>query len=86
MVAQIVPKEESLREPVGTGRSEPNRHPYLPKPTGRISLSFLRPFHSCYQLLGPTLLKKVLLACFIIATVSIGYYIIPNVLGNLGTH
>ena len=83
---QIVPKEEALREPVGSGRSEPNRHPYLPKPTGRISLSFLHPFSSCYQLLGAKLLKKVLLASLIVSVFSIGYYIIPNILGNLSTH
>ena len=44
----IVPKEQAEAEPVGGGRAEPNRNPYLPKPAGRMRLS-LNPFDMCYQ-------------------------------------
>ena len=35
----IVPEAEYENDPVGSGRSEPNKDPYLPPPTGRFSFS-----------------------------------------------
>ena len=72
---QIVPQEEADDAPVGSGRAKPNRSPYLPKPVGRISLSFAHPFGSCYQLLGRKLMTRLLCAIVLAAVLTIGYYV-----------
>ena len=49
---QILPQEVADADPVGKGRKEPNCSPFLPKPTGRVNLSFRTPLSSCFQLPG----------------------------------
>ena len=81
----IVPKAQALAEPVGAGRAEPNRNPYLPKPSGRMRLT-MNPFDMCYQVLGRKLLGKVLCFFLIFAIVSIAYYIVPSYMGDMIYH
>lgn len=38
---EIIPKEKAEKKKAGLGRKEPNQHPFLPKPTGRMK--FVRP-------------------------------------------
>jgi hypothetical protein len=44
----------------GIGREEPNAHPFLPKPWGRLQFTWTNPFASVYQLLGPDLCKLMI--------------------------
>ena len=53
---EIVSKEDAEARPVGRGRSEPNMHPFLPKPTGRFRLS-VNPFFMLQEIFGPKLCK-----------------------------
>ena len=46
----------------GLGRKEPNAHPVLPEPTGRVSLSLFSPLSTLRQLIGPKLCATTFLA------------------------
>ena len=46
----------------GLGRKEPNAHPVLPEPTGRVSLSLFSPLSTLRQLIGPKLCETIFLA------------------------
>ena len=46
----------------GLGRKEPNAHPVLPEPTGRVSLSLFSPLSTLRQLIGPKLCALTFLA------------------------
>jgi hypothetical protein len=48
----IVPESEYETDPVGAGRNEPNKDPYLPPPNGRLSFS-LNPMAIFYELCSP---------------------------------
>jgi hypothetical protein len=48
----IVPEIEYENDPVGKGREEPNKDPYLPPPNGRLSFS-LNPMAIFYELCSP---------------------------------
>lgn len=41
ITVEILPKSVAALMPAGLGRSEPNAHPYLPPPTGRLKLVLL---------------------------------------------
>ena len=55
---ELVDGIEAKHDPVGTGRSLPNKQPYLPPPLGRVKLT-LNPFSLAYQLLGPKLCVRI---------------------------
>lgn len=47
---EILPKSMAELLPAGLGRSEPNAHPFLPPPTGRLKLVNCRPCDLCCML------------------------------------
>ena len=52
MSIELLPIAVADAKPAGFGRSAPNAHPHLPKPTGRIAWTdLLDPFHACKLLL-----------------------------------
>ena len=52
MSIELLPIAVADAKPAGFGRSDPNAHPHLPKPTGRIAWTdLLDPFHACKLLL-----------------------------------
>lgn len=50
---ELLPKSLAALCPAGKGRGEPNAHPTLPEPEGRVKLSALTPFSVLKGLLGP---------------------------------
>ena len=82
---ELVPAELLETRAAGHGRAEPNAHPFLPKPTGRIKFS-LNPFRMCYRLLGPKLCKRMggmcCCALCIVFTVLFVYYVLPVIVGT----
>jgi hypothetical protein len=62
----IVPAVEYENDPVGSGRNEPNKDPYLPPPNGRLSFS-LNPMTIFYELCSPRVICA--LACCLCCTV-----------------
>ena len=57
MSIEIVPKPISEQHPNGMGRAEPNLHPFLPQPVGRMHFS-LNPFYIMYECCGPKLFMQ----------------------------
>ena len=86
MRMDIVTTEYGEKNPVGSGRDEPNHEPYLPPPVGRISFS-LNPCTMYKQLIGPAMRRKICIWCTIIICtllcILIAYYVVPVVIGDL---
>jgi len=85
---QLVPEKDLERLQCGEGRDEPNQHPALPQPVGRLFFT-LNPFSLLYQFLGPKncrLLYGICCAlCSCILCVLFLYLFFPTVFGNLVT-
>jgi hypothetical protein len=70
----------------GIGRESPNFHPSLPDPVGRFVFDITSPLKMLKTIIGPKLYYKI--CCAIFCTiflgilVAVGYYVVPNVLGN----
>lgn len=69
-----------------TGRSDPNFHPTLPDPVGRFVFDITSPLKMIKTILGPKLYYKIccaiFCAIFLGILIAVGYYVVPNVLGN----
>ena len=85
ITVQMVPAADIERLPAGPGRSAPNANPTLPKPSGRIRFT-INPFALCYQVLGPTLCRRLVCLLWAIVCLLILYYMIPVVLADLFTY
>lgn len=70
----------------GIGRESPNFHPTLPEPVGRFVFDLTSPLKMLKTILGPKLYYKIccaiFCAIFIAVIIAVGYYVVPNVLGN----
>ena len=79
---EILPKELADKNKLGKGRSNPNKDPYCPPPTGRFECS-LNPCKMINQCVGPKFRKKCY--CYIIMCLLIVYLIIamPNIIGKI---
>jgi len=62
MTIEICPVKEAEKKLNGLGQSEPNLHPFLPPPVGRMHFS-LNPFYIFYECCGPKLFMQTM-ACF----------------------
>jgi hypothetical protein len=79
---EILPKELADKNKLGKGRSNPNKDPYCPPPTGRFECS-LNPCKMINQCVGPKFRKKCY--CYIIMCLLIVYLVIamPNIIGKI---
>ena len=79
---EILPKALADKNKLGKGRSNPNKDPYCPPPTGRFECS-LNPCKIINQCVGPKFRKKCY--CYIIMCLVIVYLIIamPNIIGKI---
>ena len=72
---ELTPLWKHKQSPVGIGRTEPNRNPYLPPPLGRITFN-INPFKSLTQLVGVTYRNKILkLLCIILCIIYLCCFI-----------
>lgn len=78
---ELLPKAVAQEKLAGIGRSEPNMHPFLPPPEGRITLS-LNPIKMCYEMLGPDMFKNALIAFCIGLLISALAYFLPMLLAS----
>jgi len=81
LTVELVPAEEAKAIPAGLGRSEPNQHPTLPKPLGRISFT-LNPLRMVLQLLGPTATTKLCCLCTLTALLALIVWSLPVFFAN----
>ena len=83
---EVVPEWYADLHPVGKGREEPNRNPYLPPPVGRIKFT-LNPITCLNQFTGPRFRKKcykiVGITCCIIYLIFLIPYIIYFISGEI---
>ena len=79
---EILPKELADKNKLGKGRSNPNKDPYCPPPTGRMECS-LNPCKMINQCVGPKFRRKCY--CFIILGLLLIYLIIamPTIIGKI---
>ena len=79
---EILPKALADKNKLGKGRSNPNKDPYCPPPTGRMECS-LNPCKMINQCVGPKFRKKCY--CYIIMCLVIVYLIfaLPNMIGKI---
>ena len=79
---EILPKELADKNKLGKGRSNPNKDPYCPPPTGRMECS-LNPCKMINQCVGPKFRRKCY--CFIILGLLLIYLIIamPSIIGKI---
>ena len=79
---EILPKELADKNKLGKGRSNPNKDPYCPPPTGRMECS-LNPCKMINQCVGPKFRRKCY--CFIILALLLVYLIIamPGIIGKI---
>ena len=72
---ELTPLWKHKQSPVGIGRTEPNRNPYLPPPLGRITFN-INPFKSLTQLVGVTHRNKILkLLCVVLCIIYLCCFI-----------
>ena len=80
-VEMVPAKDASGRLENAEGRDEPNRHPKLPPPTGRLAFT-LNPFVMGWRLLGPTYCMRVLLAIGAMMCVLMLWSMLPVLLAE----
>jgi len=78
----IVPKEIAKTKPVGQGRNDPNQHPYLPPPTGRIQFT-MNPKKIFEQMIGPMARSQILKWLGTILCVLILILMAPTIIATL---
>ena len=78
---ELVPKKKAEAIPVGEGRDEPNVHPTLPPPTGRLQLTW-NPLKMMFQMVGPELKCKLCMLCICGCLVLLMVMVIPIFLGD----
>ena len=79
---QILPKQEADRKKVGEGRSDPNAHPNLPNPEGRLQWSW-NPLTLLGQLFGPRFKTKICIVLVVLLIISAIVFIVPSLFGSL---
>ncbi|KAJ8599899.1 hypothetical protein CTAYLR_002819 [Chrysophaeum taylorii] len=72
----ILPKGIADVEQAGFGRSEPNQHPYLPPPTGRLYFS-LNPFIMGSQLCGPKICAQLTSCIICLGVIALAIFCQP---------
>jgi hypothetical protein len=78
----ILSKEEADEAPLGAGRKEENRDPYLPPPEGRIEFS-MNPMKMLRQLISPAYLKKCQKFFCCIICIAISAYCLPGLITTI---
>ncbi|KAI9909986.1 hypothetical protein PsorP6_010790 [Peronosclerospora sorghi] len=73
---ELVPVEEAVKHPVGSGRSAPNNSPYLPPPPGRLTFS-LNPFKVLNDLLGPAICNRLMCCSCCLLFMVLVYFFAP---------
>merc|ERR1711966_96230 len=64
---ELVPKDLAEAVANGDGRSQPNMHPFLAPPEGRIApFDIMHPWQMCYDIIGPNATRKICCAIFVI--------------------
>ena len=79
---EVYPKRGAEANPVGSGQSEPNVNPFLPKPFGRIEFS-INPLKMLSQLVGPALRRKLYCYCCIILCCALCIMMAPMIFSNI---
>jgi hypothetical protein len=74
---EILHKDVLEVSPSGPGRSEPNQNPALPEPD-RFHFSFLHPFASLKECLGPAMFRKFFIAIFCSILLSVLVFVAPK--------
>lgn len=74
----IMHKDVHEMVPAAIGRDEPNQAPMLPEPD-RFHFSFLHPFDSLIECLGPSIAKKVILAVCCAGCLTTFIYFLPYI-------
>jgi hypothetical protein len=86
MSFEAVPNERVEKLQNGIGRDSPNFYPTVPEPVGRFVFDLTSPLKMLKTILGPKLYYKICCAIFccifIAILIAVGYYVVPNVLGN----
>lgn len=82
MSIEILPKAEAVRKKVGEGQSEPNNHPHLPKPEGRIKWSW-NPITLIGQLFGKKFKTKICILLCIALLITAAVFIFPSYVGSI---
>ena len=72
----VMPKTVAAVEQAGFGRSEPNQHPYLAPPTGRLYFS-LNPFIMGSQFCGPKLCAQLTSCLICIGVIALAIFCQP---------
>ena len=85
---QLVPEKEAKKVAAGEGQSDPNMHPTLPKPVGRMFFT-LNPFTLLAMLCGDKLAADcrnfcIVLCCIILIGV-VAFFVTPVLFGNIIT-
>lgn len=78
----IYPRKAADNQPVGEARDEPNKEPFLPLPTNRISFS-LNPFTMLNQMIGPALRRKIYTALCCFACCALCIMVLPMIASDL---
>eukprot|EP00922_Rhytidocystis_sp_ex-Travisia-forbesii_P067721 GHVS01100769.1.p1 GENE.GHVS01100769.1~~GHVS01100769.1.p1 ORF type:complete len:465 (+),score=76.91 GHVS01100769.1:202-1395(+) len=75
---QLLPKALALKNPVGLGREEPNRDPFLAAPGGRIGwkMLFKSPMHFLRILIGPDNMNCLKFCCCSICLITFIAFIV----------
>ena len=81
---QLVPECRLPELEAGSGRSEPNTNPVLPKPVGRLQFT-INPFAMCFRLLGPRLCNRLMRVFCLLLCILMLYYMLPVVFTNVLT-
>ena len=71
VMLSLLPVRKAETRPVGAGREAPNRDPQLREPV-RARLSFMDPLGSLSLILGPELLRKILIVGCCLMFVGVG--------------
>jgi len=80
---ELCPKAYTDSHPAGLGRADPNQHPFLPPPVGRVNWNLLNPVGMCIEICGPDYFKKSCIAFFVAALITGIVYMIPQILAQL---
>ena len=83
---ELLPKSVAARQPVGVGREEPNAHPVLPEPEGRIKLSPFSPLSAMKALVGVKLYSEFCAVIYCVVLVMSFWLMVPMVGSQLLAH
>jgi|TARA_B110001450_G_C17257529_1_gene334127 hypothetical protein len=75
-------KEDADEDPLGKGRTEPNKDPFLPPPEGRIEFS-MNPWKMLKRLVSPKFLKKMQKCFCCLICLAITIFLLPDLIDNI---